>query len=270
MDGKKPSILQFFFLLTKNFLPLIVFIVIRILGLIAFLILFNLSCKEKLDTPSQKDIFSQNEEYLYVKEPKGAYMYQAPSPSAETIDLLPKGTKVVLVEVTDEFSSIGEMDGLWAKVFYDKFEGFIFMPETQSHPPLEINSKKDRIYTCITYSNQPLESDSIDHFIFRDNGVVEHLWIDDEVLNQGLDIRYYKGKYEETKEEIKVFSLKDYKFYKYQEGHVLLTEENLIRIQREPEIQKRLQKQLDLFDEKPVQVQETLWFCQKTKKLLLD
>lgn len=260
--------LAIFFSLDGKVFLLIVNIVKKTSFLCAILLSFLCTCKEKQDT-DPKDSFAPNVEYLYVKEPKGIYMYQSPNPDAETIDFLPNGTKIVLVEVTDEFSSLGEKDGLWAKVFFNKFEGYVFMPDTQSHPKLDLKPR-DRIYTCVTYSNQPLEWDQIDHFILRENGVMEHLWIDEEVLNQGLDIRYFRGNYEETGEEVNIHSKKDFRFFKYQEGHVLLTEDNLRRIQREPEIQKRLEKQLNLFEEKPVKVQESLWFCQKTKKLMLD
>jgi hypothetical protein len=39
-------------------------------------------------------------------------------------------------------------EGLWAKVLYDKFEGFVFMPFTQNYPPLNLNPNVARIYTC--------------------------------------------------------------------------------------------------------------------------
>jgi hypothetical protein len=79
-------------------------------------------------------------------------------------------------------------EGLWAKVLYDKFEGFVFMPFTQNYPPLNLNPNVDRIYTCITYSNQPIEFDSIDFFVFRKNLILQLFWINEEVLDEGLDI----------------------------------------------------------------------------------
>jgi len=255
-----------FFHLTKMFFLHKFKLMLKIFLITVLIFLTFFSCTEKQEVNLTADL---KKEHLYVKEPQGIYMYKAPNFDAETIQFLPKGTKLLLVEITDEFSTKGDLEGTWAKVFYNKFEGYVFLPQTQSYPEL-IFSQRDRIYTCITYLNYSLESTQIDHFILRENGIVEHLWVDEEVLKQGLDIRYMQGKYEENTEQVKIYTKKVYQFFKYENGYVLLTKENLEKIKKEPEIKKRLEEEIKLSDKLKNKQKESFWFCQKTDKLVLE
>ncbi|MCX7999401.1 MAG: hypothetical protein N3A69_10705 [Leptospiraceae bacterium] len=232
--------------------------------LFTLILIFVYFCKDK--QTSQKNI-DNGKVYLYVKVNEGTYTYESTSFNSETIDFLPQGTKVELVEITNELGSLDQEEGLWAKVFYNKFEGFVFLPHMQTYPPLDIDFKNDRVFSCITYSNKENESDSIDYFIFKRENIVEHLWMDEKTLEQGLDVQYFKGSYEETNNQIVVHSKRDYELFKYENGFILLKEEDLKKIEQNPNLIKVLEKAE--VDGSPL-LKENIWVCQRTYKLILD
>ncbi len=228
---------------------------------IVFTLIFilHLSCKKKEVPPQPVD----NKVYLYVKNNEGTYTYESTSFDSETIDFLPQGTKVELVEITNEYGSFDEQEGLWAKVLYNKFEGFVFLPHLQSFPPLELDSKSDRIFSCITYSNKETNQETIDYFILRKDNVAEHLWIDEQVLQQGLEVQYFKGNYEETRNQVFIHSKKDYELYKYKDGFMLLSKEDWNKLEKDPSILQKIESNA-------AELNQTLWVCQKTNQIILD
>lgn len=220
-------------------------------------------CKKK--EPSIQP--SENKIFLYVKTNEGTYTYESASFDSETIDFLPQGTKVELVEITNEFGSLDELEGLWAKVFYNKFEGFVFLPHMRSFPPLEIDPKNDRIFSCITYSNWETNQDSIDYFILKKDNTAEHLWINEQVLRQGLEVQYFKGSYEETKTQVVIHSQKDYELYKYKDGFMLLLAEDWKKLVEDPILLEKVEQELS---DNSSKFKQSLWVCQKTDKIILD
>lgn len=232
---------------------------------LVFLVFLLLSsCKKKESSPLQN---IDNKIYLYVKNNEGTYTYESTSFDSDTIDFLPQGTKVELVEITNEFGSLDELEGLWAKVLYNKFEGFVFLPHMQSFPPLEIDSKNDRIFSCITYSTQEINQDNIDYFILKKDNTAEHLWINEKVLQQGLDVQYFKGNYEETKTQVLIHSKNDYEFYKYKDGFMLLLAEDWKKLEQDPNLLEKIEKEIS---NNSSDFKQSLWVCQKTDKIILD
>jgi hypothetical protein len=73
-----------------------------IVAIFLYLLSFPSCKKKKYDDSTNLFTYNPNLGYLYVKESSGTTMYQLPTKDSPSIEHLPAGTRLELVEVTDE------------------------------------------------------------------------------------------------------------------------------------------------------------------------